>query len=172
MEKRADTETINLALIDGLSVKARESQRKRQNYNLHELPDLVQRMLNAIEPDSYVRPHRHLDPPKIETFIVLRGHFTVILFDDTGGISDCVDLVAGGDNLGIDIRPGAWHSLVSWQSGGVLFEVKDGPYIPSTDKDFAVWSPEENDPKAKIYHSLLKERVSEFFKKCYLDSAR
>ena len=29
-------------------------------------------MLNAIEPQSYIRPHRHLIPPKVEVFLVLR----------------------------------------------------------------------------------------------------
>ncbi len=35
--------------------------------------DTLHRMLNAVQPDSYVRPHRHLDPPKAEAWILLQG---------------------------------------------------------------------------------------------------
>ena len=35
--------------------------------------DTLHRMFNAVQPDSYIRPHRHLKPPKAEAWIVLRG---------------------------------------------------------------------------------------------------
>jgi hypothetical protein len=39
----------------------------------------------------------------------------------------------------------------------LIFEVKQGPYDPKTDKDFAAWSPLEDAPEAELYlNSLLQ----------------
>ena len=46
----------------------------------HEFDEHVQRMLNAVEPGSYVRPHRHVNPVKPEAFVVLRGSVLVVRF--------------------------------------------------------------------------------------------
>src|SRR5215207_1181011 len=35
--------------------------------------DTLHRMFNAVQPDSYVRPHRHLDPPKAERGLCCGG---------------------------------------------------------------------------------------------------
>ncbi len=45
--------------LDGVTAAARVSARKRSIVRFHEHGDGVQRMLNALEPESYVRPHRH-----------------------------------------------------------------------------------------------------------------
>jgi cupin fold WbuC family metalloprotein len=142
-------------LLTELSGKARQTERKRLNYNIHELPDLVQRFFNAIEPESYVRPHRHLEPPKNECFIVLRGKFLLILFSNTGAIMDVI-LLEPDKHLGVDIQPGVWHTIMSLESGSVFFEVKDGPYIQSTDKDFAPWAPDEKSLEAQEYWNKLR----------------
>ena len=67
-------------LLDALSARAKRSARLRANHNLHRFEDNVQRMLNAIEPGSYVRPHRHMDPPKVEMFTLLRGCLALFFF--------------------------------------------------------------------------------------------
>jgi len=154
---------INQSLISETALNAQNSDRKRKNFNLHQLDDTIQRFLNAIEPESYVRPHRHMHPPKIECFIALKGSFTVVIFDDNGEILDtCV--IGGKDNIGIDVKLGMWHTVFSNESGSVFFEVKEGPYNPMSDKDFAVWAPAENEAQSKDYWFKLKERVKEFNK--------
>jgi cupin fold WbuC family metalloprotein len=51
---------IYQALLEQLTSDAVGSTRLRTNYNLHpQLDDPVQRLCNAMEPDTYVRPHRH-----------------------------------------------------------------------------------------------------------------
>ena len=40
-------------------------------------------MLNAIQPGSYIRPHRHLDPPKSESLILLQGMLGYVSFQTT-----------------------------------------------------------------------------------------
>ena len=46
--------------LTSLTQQAKQSPRLRMNYNFHsELEDPVQRLCNAMEPGTYVRPHRH-----------------------------------------------------------------------------------------------------------------
>ena len=53
---------------------ARGVPRLRRNANFHKSEsEPANRLLNAIEPGSYIRPHRHLDPNKDETMVVLKG---------------------------------------------------------------------------------------------------
>lgn len=48
---------IDSELLESLVAKAKNSPRLRQNYNLHDSYDEpCQRLLNAIEPDSYLPP--------------------------------------------------------------------------------------------------------------------
>ncbi len=151
---------IDQALLDGLTREALDKPRRRLNHNFHQLSDPCQRMLNAIEPDSYVRPHRHLSPPKNEAFLVLQGDLSVIIFKEDGTIERSIRLNQASDSRGVDIKPGVWHSLVCHASGTVIFEAKDGPYIPATDKDFASWAPEESSSQVKAYLEKLRQAVS------------
>ncbi|MDT8316739.1 MAG: WbuC family cupin fold metalloprotein [bacterium] len=146
---------IDRKLLEKTSEKAAASPRLRMNHNFHELSDGVQRMLNAIEPGSYTRLHRHLDPDKMELFILLKGKGAVITFDDDGLPLACFKLEAGGETLGLEVPPGVWHTVVSTEVGTVFLEVKDGPYLPSTDKDFASWAPLPDTPEAERYMAGL-----------------
>ena len=40
----------------------------------------------------------------------------------------------------------------------VVFEVKPGPYQPTSDKDFAPWAPAEGGPDAPAYLADLEAR--------------
>ena len=73
---------IHSDLLDQVVKEARASDRRRMNFNFHQLEDPANRMLNAIEPGSYIRPHRHLEPPRDEAFFILRGQGVVVLFKD------------------------------------------------------------------------------------------
>ena len=75
---------VGCELVGELSARAAASPRRRANHNLHpELADPVQRFLNAMEPGTYVRPHRHMAPePKWELFVVLDGE--VVVHDAAG----------------------------------------------------------------------------------------
>jgi cupin fold WbuC family metalloprotein len=138
------------ALLDSAVVEAKLSPRRRHIIRFHELHELFQRMLNAIEPESYTRPHRHLDPAKVEVFVALRGRALVVRFDDEGTPVEGIVISADGGVRGIEIPSGAWHCLLSLESGTVLFEAKEGPYIQAADKDFAPWSPPETDWEAAL----------------------
>lgn len=38
---------------------------------------------------------------------------------------------------------GTWHAVLSVDSGGVIFEVKQGPYQPLAEQDCLPWAPPE-----------------------------
>jgi cupin fold WbuC family metalloprotein len=123
---------------------ASEAARLRTNRNLHpDLGDPVQRFLNAIEPGSYVRPHRHTAPPRWELFVGLAGCAAVLIFDPEGRVLARESVGPSAPCRAVEIPAGAWHSIVALEPGTVLFEIKQGPYIPLDDKDFAPWAPAE-----------------------------
>jgi cupin fold WbuC family metalloprotein len=151
---------IDKYLLDEYSTKAKSSPRKRVNYNFHEyLDDTLQRMLNCLEPETYVRPHKHQDPDKREAFVLLRGRAIVFVFDDRGGIIDHVLLDNGAGMHGVEIPAGEWHSLAALDPDTVVYEVKDGPYSPINDKNFATWAPAEDEAGCQEYLSKCLHEV-------------
>ncbi|HMN83711.1 MAG TPA: WbuC family cupin fold metalloprotein [Burkholderiaceae bacterium] len=132
--------------LDDLVVAARASARRRLNLNLHQaLDDPVNRLAIAIEPDSYIRPHRHDRP---ETVVLLRGAIDVLAFDDEGVLLSRRRLDGGGGAIRIvEYPPHTWHSLLALASPTVFFEVKQGPYAPLAPGDSAGWAPAEGTPE-------------------------
>lgn len=152
---------IDKQLLDKTSEQAKQSPRLRMNYNFHErLDDPVNRLLNAMEPGSYIRPHRHLDPDKDEIFLLLRGKAVVFTFDDEGNITEkfLLDPMAGSH--GAEIKPGVWHCLLVLEPDTVVYEVKSGPFAPLDPNNMAPWSPEPNDEKGvKEYMNYLASKL-------------
>ena len=101
---------INEALLNETTGRAKQSPRLRMNYNFHEhLDDPVNRLLNALEPGTYLRPHRHLNPKKDEIFLLLRGRIAVFLFDNKGEITQTQILDPKEGVYGAEIKAGTWH---------------------------------------------------------------
>ena len=113
---------INEALLDETTGRAKQSPRLRMNYNFHErLDDPVNRLLNALEPGTYLRPHRHLNPKKDEIFLLLRGRIAVFLFDNKGEITQTQILDPKEGVYGAEIKAGTWHGLLVLESGSVIY---------------------------------------------------
>lgn len=154
---------IDDCFLDNLSLEAQDSDRLRKNYNLHShSTDPIQRLLNALEPDTYICPHKHENPDKRELFIPVRGAFVLIVFDDSGEIKSAVRLSETSKERIVEIEPRVWHTILCEDSGTIYFEIKDGPYDAIADKNFAPWAPEELSPLAKNYLNELKERLTVF----------
>lgn len=149
--------TIDRQLLDETTVRAKESPRLRMNYNFHDhLEDPVNRLINAMEPSTYLRPHRHLDPPKDESFLILRGRVACFTFDNEGNILEKIILDPLAGNYGADIQAGTWHTLVVLESGSVIYEAKPGPFTPLSPEHMAPWSPEPDDSEGvKAYLARL-----------------
>jgi cupin fold WbuC family metalloprotein len=147
---------INRNLLQKLSEEARQSSRKRKNLNFHESEaDPIQHMLNAFGYLTYVQPHRHDNPPKREVFIVLSGALLVMFFNDSGLMTRHIELNPKKGNFAVEIEKGEWHCATALMEGTVVYEIKDGPYNPTTDKYFADWAPKEGDPMAETYLKRL-----------------
>lgn len=148
---------IDADLLDRTTREARRSARLRKNHNFHDTDDAAcHRLLNAIEPGSYVQPHCHFDPAKDETFVVLRGSFGLVLFDKDGQVRDTAFLRADGDIVGVTIPHGTFHTLLSFEQGSVFFEAKAGPYHPLAPEERAPWAPAEGDADATAYLAWLE----------------
>ncbi len=149
-------------LLELTTQKALKSPRKRMNHNFHQPEDVIQRFLNAIEPDSYIRPHRHINPEREEIFLVLKGKGAVVLFDDQGVVDNIYLLDASLGFWGVDIPGGLYHAIISIEPGSVFYEIKQGPYNPDADKGFAPWSPEEGSEEAFDYLNQIRQLVINF----------
>ncbi len=144
---------ITAELLDEVTQKAKASSRLRMNYNFHEeLSDPVQRLLNALEPWTYIRPHKHAH--KEESFTLLRGKVLAVTFNDDGSIMDYCILDASKGNLGIEFEENTYHMLTSLQSGSVVYEIKEGPFIPHSSDSSAPWAPPE---ESDVNKSFLKK---------------
>lgn len=140
---------ITEKLLDSVTTQAKENLRLRMNYNFHESMDApVHRMLNALEPGTYLPPHRHKDPDKEEVYLVLRGSLLAILFDEEGNVVEKINLNPAKGIYGMEIPPCAWHCIVVLESGTVIYEIKQGPYAPLTPENLAPWGPDAADTNA------------------------
>lgn len=127
---------ISRQQLDLLAETAAQSPRRRANLNLHDtLDDPIQRLSIAMEPDTEVLPHRH--PHTWELLTPLRGRFVVLHFDETGAVTQRT--VLGEDSQVVETPAGTWHAVLSLDAGGVIFEVKHGPYQPIAAEDIAPW---------------------------------
>lgn len=138
---------------------AEGSARRRAIVRYHEHAESVQRMLNALQPDSYVRPHRHQDPDKVEVFVALAGRALVLRFDDGGRVTAFVVIDAVGPVRGVEIPARTWHSVVALRPGTVLYEVIEGAFSPETHKSYAPWAPAEGTPEAAAFQEALLARI-------------
>ena len=151
---------IDRAALNALIEAARANPRRRLHRNLHASYDEPsQRLLIAMEPDSYIQPHRHLADPKPEAFIALAGSVALVTFDDAGDLRSVTRLGPGHDAVAVDLPVGVWHAVVSLASGSVFYETKPGPYNPLQGKDMAPWAPAEGTAAVAAYQAGLRGAV-------------
>lgn len=152
---------IDSSFLDELSAEAAASPRKRKNRNLHPSDDFCcHRLFNALEPGTYIMPHRHLDPLKDETMVMVRGAMGIVKFDGDGQVLGKALLRPGG-TVAVDISHGTFHTCVSLEPGTIFFESKAGPYAPLTDAEKAPWAPAEGDTVAA---AAYLEGLTELFR--------
>ncbi|WP_434513682.1 WbuC family cupin fold metalloprotein [Dechloromonas sp. ARDL1] len=150
---------IDRSLMASLVDAARQSPRRRFHRNFHPDNDYpAHRLLIAMEPDSYVPPHRHLNQTKDETLLILRGSLGVLFFDALGQPEHGFVLQAGGERLGVDIPNGIYHTVIALEPGTVFFEAKAGPYVPVSAEERAAWAPQEGEVGVPAYLAGLRER--------------
>ncbi len=147
-------------LFNAVAAAASATPRRRLNHNLHAESDLVQRFLNVLQPGTYVRPHRHqrnIPGAGFECFLALQGAIGLLLFDAAGGLIGRERLDSAGPLKGIELAEGAYHALVALSPDAVMFELKQGPYQPTADKDFLAGFPLEGTAEASLQERRWRE---------------
>jgi len=142
------------AFLHELLEQARQSPRGRINYNLHALDEPVQRMINVVMPGSYITPHKHENPDKVELICPLIGRIAMFQFDTEGVVTGLHVVDANGPTRLVDIPPRTYHTFFALTPTAVL-EIIQGPYDARTHKKFAPWAPLEGDEGALTYMARL-----------------
>lgn len=128
---------ITSNFLNIISAQAKESPRLRKNFNLHEtLDSKVQRLFNAMEPGTVIPVQRHRNTA--ETILLVRGRMKVELYDDKKTVIESTILSPDSGNYGVHIPAGVWHFVEVLEPNTVMFEVKEGPYAPLSNKDIMV----------------------------------
>lgn len=125
---------IDQLLLDNLTAQAKANPRLRKNYDLRTtVNDNSQRMLNAMESGTVMPIHRHCNTS--ETMVMVRGKVIERFYDDDGNLTDEFLMEPCGEYPMVQIEVGQWHSLEVLESGTVIFEAKDGNYMPLGEDD-------------------------------------
>jgi len=159
---KSPVKILDKALSDGLLEMAAKAQKKRAFYSYQGPDEDLQRMVYAGLTETYVQPHKHQSPVKIEVYLIVQGRASLLVFDDTGNIADTINLDEAGPVRLVEIPAGVWHSLVITSETAVLYEIIHGKFDPFTFKAFAGWAPEEEDQAGgQEYLRQLKQKLSE-----------
>ena len=148
------TLNIDNKLFDRLLLEAGNSPRKRAHHNIHKnYSEPVQRLCIALKSGTYIRPHCHFDVDAWEMIMVLKGDVVMLIFDADGYVKKRYELSSNTGNVGVELTPNTWHTLFPADAEAVIFEVKEGPFTPKKESDFACWAPEENSSRVDEFLS-------------------
>jgi cupin fold WbuC family metalloprotein len=140
---------------------SRASARKRIIFPIHRTQDAqVQRMLNFMQPGTYVKPHIHRGAGASESVVLITGALQYFIFNAEGRVIRTFRAVAGTPSAVIDMEPDVWHSFLVLEPDTVIFECKKGPYEALSDKDFAAWAPDEGTAEADEWIRVMEARYA------------
>lgn len=142
--------------IQLITEKAVQSPRRRYAEILHPPGDRLNRVINCICHNSYMQPHLHPGPEKIEEITVLRGKLSLLFFGNLGRVVKSKTLCDGGECF-IRVPAFAWHTYVIDSPICITYETMEGRYDPKTWKEMAPWAPKENTEQADKYLVSLKK---------------
>lgn len=149
MEREPITEAglriVDQSAIDRLAKEAKASPRRRAHLLLHSgHDDHVQRLLIALQPGTYVRPHHHSE--QWEMLVLLRGRGRLLSFNEDGRVLSGLEMNKASPIAQISIC--IWHGFVVLERDTVVMEIKPGPYRPN---EFAEWTPAEGCPDVSAF---------------------
>ena len=151
---------IGKELLDKMAEKSKVASRKRDHFRFHKLnDDSIQRMLNAMQPGTYLQPHKHENPDKREVFLALTGKLLVVIFDHQGNITDHMVLDPSKHEYAIEIPARVYHTVICLEPDSIAYEIKDGPYDPIDDKNFASWAPKEGEKECDAYNKKVQKEL-------------
>jgi cupin fold WbuC family metalloprotein len=132
---------LDSGMISFLKDQARVNLMRRARVCAHPDPDADQHdMLIVSHRETYVAPHRHLT--KSESFLIVEGAATALLFTEDGRHVERLRMGAAGSGLPFFYRMPArqYHSLSIESEFLVFAEATKGPFR-SEDMESAPWAP-------------------------------
>jgi cupin fold WbuC family metalloprotein len=152
--------TIGIEDIEMLRLAVRKTPKRRVRINAHPgSDDGLHEMIIAIEPNSYIRPHKH--PGKSEAFHIIEGQVDIVVFNDDGAIDRIVSLGAKGGPHPFYYRMSTahFHTLIIRSDLLVVHEITNGPFFPGGTV-YADFAPEEDAANAVAFQADLIKRVA------------
>ena len=124
--------------------------------------DTLHEMIITLAHGSYIRPHRHLG--KCESFHMIEGELDVVIFDESGEISDVVRLGPYGSERCFYYRmtDPLFHTVIVRTETVLFHETTNGPFVRE-ETEFAKWAPEEHSPELVEAYLKTLERTAEAF---------
>jgi cupin fold WbuC family metalloprotein len=134
--------------VEWLKGLAGATQRRRVRLCAHkDSKDALHEMLIVLDGATYVRPHRHRG--KSESFHVVEGKLSVVVFDEHGTVRETIRLgeYASGRQFYYRLAEPAYHTVLIESASAVIHETTNGPF-DRAETEFAPWSPSEEDAEA------------------------
>ena len=54
-------------------------------------------------------------------------------------------------NVGLEIAPDVWHTVLAKQENSILLEVKEGPFVLDEAKELQLWAPQGGSAEVDIF---------------------
>ncbi len=148
---------------DGIAMLKRlagATRRQRVRLCAHQdTQDTLHEMLIVLHQGTYVRPHRHRN--KSESFHIIEGALTVVLFSDLGEIREVIPMgsYASDRKFYYRLAEPAYHTVLLDGESAVMHETTNGPF-DRAETEFAPWAPPEEDAAgAQQYQAALLQRL-------------
>jgi cupin fold WbuC family metalloprotein len=152
---------IGQAELNTLKTAVKASAKRRARINAHaDGEDALHEMIIAIDPTSYIRPHKH--PGKSEAFHIVEGEVDIVVFTDDGEIDRIVSLGPPGGRRAFYYRMSNafFHTLIIRSDLLIVHEITNGPFRPSATV-FAEFAPDDREvEQAAAYQAGLLQRVA------------
>ena len=136
--------------VEFLKTQATVNERHRARICAHKSnDDSLHEMIIGISSRSYIHPHKHLG--KSESFHIVEGSVDVVIFDESGQITDLIEL---GDHTTrrlffYRLAQPAFHTLLLNTDFLVVHEVTGGPFLRENTM-LAPWAPVEQNIAAAV----------------------
>ncbi len=144
----ADITIIDAADIEQLKKLAAANPRHRIRICAHpDNEDRLHEMLIIHRRGNYIPPHKHVE--NSESFHIIEGALTILLFDEAGRKTRRIDMGAPGTGQVFYYRLPAdrYHAVIPRSEWVVFHETTNGPFRRER-MHFPAWAPPENDPAA------------------------
>ncbi len=152
---------VNQQDVAWLKSKALANPRRRARLCAHPgIQDVLHEMLIVHVRDAYVQPHKH--PHKSESFHIIEGRLKVVIFSESGKITEIIEMgeYLSGLRFYYRLARGLFHTVVPASETVVYHEVTNGPF-DRADTVFAGWAPAENEIQAQAgFLKDLKQKAT------------